>query len=79
MTTSPKSGLSRRSFLAGTGALGAASMAFPHMASSQDGKILTLRSYSDLQILDPAFWLSLPESDIIRAIYPPLIEPLSGD
>ena len=79
MTTSRKSGLTRRSFLASTSAFSAAGLAFPHMAVSQDGKILTLRSYSDLQILDPAFRLSLPEDDIIRAIYPPLIEPVSGD
>ena len=79
MTTPPKSGLSRRSFLATTGAFGAASMAFPHMAVSQDGKILTVRSYSDLQVLDPAFRLSLPEDDIIREIYAPLIEPVAGD
>ena len=39
------------------------------MAISQDGSVLTLRSYSDLQILDPAFRLSLPEEDIINSIY----------
>ncbi|MEY8839662.1 ABC transporter substrate-binding protein, partial [Cribrihabitans sp. XS_ASV171] len=79
MTHRALPGLTRRSFLATTGAFGAASLAFPHMAVSQDGKILTVRSYSDLQLLDPAFRLSLPEDDIIRAIYPPLIEPVSGD
>ncbi len=79
MTQKLNTGLTRRSFLASTGAFGAASMAFPHMAVSQDGKILTVRSYSDLQLLDPAFRLSLPEDDIIRAIYPPLIRPKSGD
>ena len=79
MTHQMKPGMSRRSFLATTGAFGAASMAYPHMAVSQDGSVLTIRSYSDLQILDPAFRLSLPEDDIIRAIFPPLIEPAPGD
>ena len=79
MTQSFKAGLNRRSFLASTGAFGVASMAYPSMAVSQDGSVLTIRSYSDLQILDPAFRLSLPEDDIIRAIYPPLVEPVSSD
>ena len=68
MNSHHKKGVSRRSVLAGAGAFGAATLAFPHMAVSQDGKVLTVRSYSDLQILDPAFWLSLPEADIMRSI-----------
>ena len=79
MTINQKPGLTRRSLLASAGAFGAATLAYPRMAISQDGSVLTLRSYSDLQILDPAFRLSLPEDDIIRAIFPPLIEPVSGD
>ena len=54
-------------------------MAVPKMALSQDGKVLTVRSYSDLQVLDPAFRLSLPEEDIIRAIFAPLVNPKSGE
>ncbi len=77
--TEHSSGVSRRSFLGAMGAFGAASMMVPRAALSQDGKILTVRSYSDLQILDPAFRLSLPEEDIIRAIFAPLINPTSGD
>ncbi len=73
------SGVSRRSFLAAAGAFGAASVAVPRMALSQDGKVLTLRSYSDLQILDPAFRLSLPEDDIIRSIFAPMVNPQPGD
>ena len=73
------SGLSRRSFLATTGAFGVAAGIAPQMAVSSDGKVLTLRSYSDLQVLDPAFRLSLPEEDIIRSIYAPLVIPISGD
>ncbi|MEM9047129.1 MAG: ABC transporter substrate-binding protein [Pseudomonadota bacterium] len=71
--------LSRRSFLAATGAFGAASMAVPRIALSQDGSVLTVRSYSDLQVLDPAFRLSLPEDDIIRSIFAPMVIPQAGD
>ncbi len=79
MTHSMKTGVSRRSFLAAAGAFGTATMALPRMAVSQDGKVLTVRSYSDLQVLDPAYRLSLPEEDIIRCIFPPLVMPQSGD
>jgi len=71
--------LDRRSLLASAGAFGAASLAFPNAAISQDGRILTVRSYSDLQILDPAHRLSLPEDDIIRSIFAPLIVPTTGE
>ena len=77
--TKPGFDVSRRSFLAAAGAFGAAGMAVPQMALSQDGKVLTLRSYSDLQVLDPAFRLSLPEADIIRAIFAPLVVVEPGD
>ncbi len=70
---------SRRSVLAGLGAFGVAASAMPRMAISQDGRVLRVRSYSDLQVLDPAFWVSLPEADIITAIYPPLVAPMPGD
>ncbi|MDI3337133.1 ABC transporter substrate-binding protein [Defluviimonas aestuarii] len=73
------SGVSRRSFLAAAGAFGAATVAVPRMALSQDGKVLTLRSYSDIQVLDPAFRLSLPEGDIITAIFAPMVTPQPGD
>ena len=71
--------LPRRSFLAAAGAFGAATMAFPGMSISADGKVLTVRSYSDLQILDPAFRLSLPEADIIRSIFAPMVVIEPGD
>ncbi|MYK31283.1 MAG: peptide ABC transporter substrate-binding protein, partial [Boseongicola sp. SB0670_bin_30] len=71
--------VSRRSFFAALGAFGAAAMVAPRAALSQDGKVLTLRSYSDLQVLDPAFRLSLPEDDIIRSIFAPLVIPQAGD
>ncbi len=79
MTSKQKYDLTRRALLAGTGALGAASLAYPHMALSADGTVLTVRSYSDLQILDPAFRLSAPEGDIMRAIYAGLVVSTPGD
>ena len=79
MTLFTRDGFSRRSFLAAAGAFGAATVAAPRFAISQDGKVLTVRSYSDLQVLDPAFRLSLPEEDIIRSIFAPLVIPQSGD
>ena len=71
--------ITRRSFLAAAGAFGAATMVVPRYALSQDGSVLTLRSYSDLQILDPAFRLALPEDDIIRSIFAPMVIPQAGD
>ena len=71
--------MTRRSFLAACGAFGAATMVVPRFALSQDGSVLTIRSYSDLQILDPAYRLSLPEDDIIRSIFAPLITPQASD
>lgn len=79
MTRPRYSGPTRRSVLAGAGAFGAASLAFPHISFSQDGKVVTVRSYSDLQVLDPAFRVSLPEEDIIRSIFAPMVVPVSGD
>jgi ABC-type transport system substrate-binding protein len=78
MTKSPFH-LSRRGVLKGAGALGAAGLVWPNMAISQDGRVLTVRSYSDLQVLDPAFRLSAPEGDIIREIFPSLVTNAAGD
>jgi peptide/nickel transport system substrate-binding protein len=77
--TKPTFHLSRRNVLLGTGALGAAGLVWPGMAVSQDGRVLTVRSYSDLQILDPAFRLAAPEGDIIREIFPGLVTNTAGD
>lgn len=78
MTKSPFH-LSRRGVLKGAGALGAAGLVWPNMAISQDGRVLTVRSYSDLQVLDPAFRLSAPEGDIIREIFAGLVTNMTGD
>ena len=79
MKQNSKLRISRRSFLASMGAFGAVGLAAPRMVWSEDGKILKIRSYSDLQIIDPAFRLSNPEGDIIQAIYAGLVVPTAGD
>ncbi len=77
--TNPTFNISRRGLLQGAGAFGAASLAFPNIAISQDGSVLTVRSYSDLQVLDPAFRLAAPEGDIIREIFAGLATNSVGD
>ena len=61
--------VSRRAFLTGTTAAGltlAAARGRP--AEAADPKVLRVRSYVNLETLDPAFRLSAPEGDIIDAI-----------
>ncbi len=79
MTNDKSNGLSRRRFIGSTAALGAATMLAPTMAVSQDGTVLRIRSYSDLQVLDPAFRLAAPEGDILRAIYAGMLNNTPGD
>jgi peptide/nickel transport system substrate-binding protein len=42
---------------------------YPKIALSQDSKILRVRSYSDIQNLDPAYRKAAPEDDIMRNIF----------
>lgn len=72
-------GITRRSLLATAGVLGASSALFPHVAWSQSGSVLRVRSYADLQILDPAYRLAAPEGDIMSAIFAGLVVPADGD
>lgn len=65
--------MSRRTVLAGAGALGLASLVYPMRRSAAAGSTLKVRSYSDIQILDPAFRLSAPEGDITTLIYAGLV------
>jgi peptide/nickel transport system substrate-binding protein len=46
--------LSRRSVLRGAAALGVAAAARPRAGRAQGAGVLRVRSYSDLQVLDPA-------------------------
>ncbi|MEX2647668.1 MAG: ABC transporter substrate-binding protein [Alphaproteobacteria bacterium] len=70
--------LSRRRFVQGSAALGAAAAARPRLARA-DGDTLRVRSYSDLQVLDPAFILSAPETDIDECLFHKLVTAKTGD
>jgi peptide/nickel transport system substrate-binding protein len=51
----------------------------PRPGRAQDGGVLRVRSYSDLQVLDPAHRKAQPEGDIMRCIYTKLIDYAPGD
>lgn len=70
--------LTRRGFLMGSTALGVATAARPKLGWSA-ASVLRIRSYADLQILDPGYTLSAPESDIQNCIFNKLIEYKPGD
>ena len=59
--------LNRRTLLQLTGALAAGTALRPWRASAQDPSVLRVRSYSDLQVLDPLDRLAQPEGDIMDA------------
>lgn len=71
--------VSRRSLLAGAGAFGLASMVNPKVSWSSDGPILKVRSYADIQTLDPCFRLAAPEGDITSVIFAGLVVTTPGD
>ena len=75
--------ITRRGLLKGASALGltagvAAAMA-PRFSLAQDGKVLRVRAYSDIQIIDPAFTLAAPEGDVMRCIFSKLVEYPAGE
>src|SRR5918992_4853208 len=69
----------RRQVLASMAATGLTVALYPRIAVSQDGKILRVRSYSDIQNLDPAFRKGAPEDDIMRNIFVGLAGMKAGD
>jgi peptide/nickel transport system substrate-binding protein len=71
--------LNRRTFLLFTSALGAGALARPWRARAQDHTTLRIRSYSDLQVLDPLNRLAQPEGDIMDAIFSNLIKAKPGE
>jgi peptide/nickel transport system substrate-binding protein len=71
--------VSRRTVLAGAGALGLASLIYPTGRSQAAGSILKVRSYADIQILDPAYRLAAPEGDITNVIFAGLVVATFGD
>src|SRR5690606_26480798 len=70
---------SRRTVLAGAGALSLASLIYPTRRSQAAGSILKVRSYADIQILDPCYRLAAPEGDITSVIFAGLVVATSGD
>lgn len=73
-----QAGLSRRWFLHGAATAGAAAALAPRFARAE-GKVLKVRSYSDLQVLDPAFRLAAVEDDIFQACLVGLVQRKTGD
>jgi peptide/nickel transport system substrate-binding protein len=71
--------LDRRSFLMMTTALGAGALARPWGVRAQDRSVLRIRSYSDLQVLDPLNRLAQPEGDIMDAIFANLVKAKPGE
>lgn len=69
----------RRQVLGTMAAVGLTTALYPKIALSQDGKILRVRSYSDIQNLDPAFRKGAPEDDIMRNIFVGLAGMKAGD
>ena len=65
--------LNRRQILAGMAATGFSTALYPRAALSQDGRILRVRSYSDIQNLDPGYRKAAPEDDIMRNIFVGLV------
>jgi peptide/nickel transport system substrate-binding protein len=71
--------MTRRGVLAGAGALGLASLIYSTKRSQAAGSILKVRSYGDIQTLDPAFRLAAPEGDITNVIFAGLVVATPGD
>src|SRR5437879_3122273 len=79
ITAMTEAHLDRRQALQAFAALGLASAFAPRFAWAQDKKLLRVRSYSDLQVLDPLDRLSAPEDDITTCCLNRLIRRKSGE
>ncbi len=72
--------LSRRRWLQAAGGLGAAAALGPRAgAAAGAARVLRVRASADLQVLDPAHRKGQPEGDILRCLFPRLIEYRTGD
>ena len=69
----------RRVALKSAAGFGLASMVLPQIAWGQNGRILRVRSYSDIQVMDPAFRVAAPEGDIMNCIFTGLVNQAPGD
>lgn len=72
-------GLNRRQILAAMAAAGLSPAFYQKAALSADGKTLRVRSYADIQNLDPAYRKGAPEDDVMRNIFVGLADMTPGD
>lgn len=70
---------SRRTLLKTAGAAGLSALIWPKTGFAQGGGTLKVRSYGDLQVLDPCFRVSEPDADIARCIFAGLVLRDTGD
>ena len=77
MRTPP--GIGRRSFLVLGTAMGLGPLWRVRRSQAADRAVLKIRSYSDLQVLDPLNRLAQPEGDIMDAIFSNLVKAKPGD
>jgi peptide/nickel transport system substrate-binding protein len=66
--------ISRRRLLQGAAAAGAAVAFAPRVSLAEDGNVLRVRSYADIQVLDPAFRVSQPDGDVMACIFAPIAQ-----
>ncbi len=71
--------LTRRQVLGTMAAAGLTAGYYPQIALSQNSKILRVRSYADIQNLDPAYRKAAPEDDVMRSIFVGLASMKAGD
>lgn len=71
--------MTRRQALGTLAAAGLSTTLYPSIAVSQDSRILRVRSYADIQGLDPAFRTGAPDDDVMRCIFPALATMTPGD
>ena len=65
--------LSRRALLEGSAGLGIAALLVPEGGRAQTHGIVRVRSYSDIQAIDPAFTKAAPDGDVARCLFRSLI------
>ena len=68
-TDSTQRGMTRRQLLQGAAATGVAAATLPRYSLAQGGKLLRVRSSSDIAILDPAFYNMQAECNVMTCIF----------
>src|SRR5688500_13686526 len=71
--------MNRRQVLGGTVTIGSALMMGPRWSWGAEGKVLRVRSYGDLQVLDPINRRAAPEDHITSCTFHNLIKWKPGD